>query len=283
MEPKRVTIPAIMGWKKNHRKISALTAYDYNMARLIDESGIDIVLVGDSVGMVSLGYENTLPVTMDEMIYHTRAVRRGVHNALLVGDMPFMSYQVSNEEAVTNAGRFIKEGGAEAIKLEGGTKMIDRVCAIVQAGISVMGHIGLMPQSVHQIGGYRVQGKNDADGRQIIKDALDLQKAGVFSVVIEGVIADLAAEITSKLDIPTIGIGAGPHCDGQILVTHDMLGLNQDFCPKFVKKFAEVASITKSAVSAYIDEIRGGTFPSDEHSYHLKGEPLRKVADTNLR
>ncbi len=279
MDQKRATIPAIMGWKRNKRKITALTAYDYSAARLIDECGIDIILVGDSVGMVALGYENTLPVTMDEMIYHTRAVRRGVHNALLVSDMPFMSYQTSNEEAVANAGRLIKEGGAEAVKAEGGSNMIDRIQAIVRAGISVMGHIGLTPQSLHQFGGYRIQGKSQTDGRQIIKDALDLQKAGVFCIVIEGVIADLAAQITDQLDIPTIGIGAGSHCDGQILVINDMLGLNQDFSPKFVKKYADIGSIMRSAVNQYIEEIQSGVFPSEEHSYHLKREPLRKVAD----
>lgn len=279
MDQKRATIPAIMGWKKNKRKITALTAYDYSAARLIDECGIDIILVGDSVGMVTLGYENTLPVTMDEMIHHTRAVSRGVHNALLVSDMPFMSYQTSNEKAAANAGRLIKEGGAEAVKVEGGSNMIDRVQAIVRAGISVMGHIGLTPQSLHQFGGYRIQGKSQTDGRQIIRDALDLQKAGVFCIVIEGVIADLAAEITGKLDIPTIGIGAGSHCDGQILVINDMLGLNPDFSPKFVKKYAEVGSIMRSAVNKYIEEIQSGVFPSEEHSYHLKREPLRQVAD----
>lgn len=279
MDQKRVTIPAIMGWKRNKRKITALTAYDYSAARLIDECGIDIILVGDSVGMVALGYENTLPVTMDEMIYHTRAVRRGVHNALLVSDMPFMSYQISNEEAVANAGRLIKEGGAEAVKVEGGSNMIDRIQAIVRAGISVMGHIGLTPQSLHQFGGYRIQGKSQTDGRQIIQDALDLQKTGVFCIVIEGVIADLAAQITDQLDIPTIGIGAGSHCDGQILVINDMLGLNQDFSPKFVKKYADVGSIMRSAVNQYMEEIQSGVFPSEEHSYHLKREPLRKVAD----
>ncbi len=268
-----------MGWKRNKRKITALTAYDYSAARLIDECGIDIILVGDSVGMVALGYENTLPVTMAEMIHHTRAVRRGVHNALLVSDMPFMSYQTSNEEAVANAGRLIKEGGAEAVKVEGGSNMIDRIQAIVRAGISVMGHIGLTPQSLHQFGGYRIQGKSQADGRQIIQDALDLQKAGVFCIVIEGVIADLAAQITDQLDIPTIGIGAGSHCDGQILVINDMLGLNQDFSPKFVKKYADVGSIMRSAVNQYMEEIQSGVFPSEEHSYHLKREPLRKVAD----
>ncbi len=279
MDRKRVTIPQLMEWKKNQRKISALTAYDYTFARLLDESGIDVILVGDSAGMVSMGYENTLPVTMDEMIFHTRGVRRGVQTALLVGDMPFMSYHVSEAEAIRNAGRFIQEGGAEAVKMEGGSRILDKVCAVVQAGISVMGHVGLTPQSVHQFGGYRVQGKNYLDARQIKKDALDLQKAGVFALVLEGMPMELAAEITAELEIPTIGIGAGSHCDGQILVTQDMLGMNLDFAPKFVKKYSEVGATIRSAVQAYVDEVRSGAFPDKAHSYHLKKEKLRSVGN----
>ncbi|MEE8206034.1 MAG: 3-methyl-2-oxobutanoate hydroxymethyltransferase, partial [Nitrospinaceae bacterium] len=246
---------------------------------LLDESGIDVILVGDSAGMVSMGYENTLPVTMDEMIFHTRGVRRGVQTALLVGDMPFMSYHVSEAEAIRNAGRFIQEGGAEAVKIEGGSRILDKVCAVVQAGISVMGHVGLTPQSVHQFGGYRVQGKNYLDARQIKKDALDLQKAGVFALVLEGMPMELAAEITAELEIPTIGIGAGSHCDGQILVTQDMLGMNLDFAPKFVKKYSEVGATIRSAVQAYVDEVRSGAFPDKAHSYHLKKEKLRSVGN----
>ena len=279
MDRKRVTIPQLMEWKKNQRKISALTAYDYTFARLLDESGIDVILVGDSAGMVSMGYENTLPVTMDEMIFHTRGVRRGVQTALLVGDMPFMSYHVSEAEAIRNAGRFIQEGGAEAVKMEGGSRVLDKVCAVIQAGISVMGHVGLTPQSVHQFGGYRVQGKNYLDARQIKKDALDLQKAGVFALVLEGMPMELAAEITAELEIPTIGIGAGSHCDGQILVTQDMLGMNLNFAPKFVKKYSEVGTAIRSAVQAYVDEVRSGAFPDKAHSYHLKKEKLRSVAN----
>ncbi len=279
MDRKRVTIPQLMEWKKNQRKISALTAYDYTFARLLDESGIDVILVGDSAGMVSMGYENTLPVTMDEMIFHTRGVRRGVQTALLVGDMPFMSYHVSEAEAIRNAGRFIQEGGAEAVKMESGSRILDKVCAVVQAGISVMGHVGLTPQSVHQFGGYRVQGKNYLDARQIKKDALDLQKAGVFALVLEGMPMELAAEITAELEIPTIGIGAGSHCDGQILVTQDMLGMNLDFAPKFVKKYSEVGATIRSAVQAYVDEVRSGAFPDKAHSYHLKKEKLRSVGN----
>lgn len=279
MDRKRVTIPQLVDWKKNQRKISALTAYDYTFARLLDESGIDVILVGDSAGMVSMGYENTLPVTMDEMIFHTRGVRRGVQTALLVGDMPFMSYHVSVEETIRNAGRFVQEGGAEAVKMEGGSRILDKVHAVVQAGISVMGHVGLTPQSVHQFGGYRVQGKNYLDARQIKKDALDLQKTGVFALVLEGIPMELAAEITAELEIPTIGIGAGSHCDGQILVTQDMLGMNLDFAPKFVKKYSEVGSAIQSAVQDYVDEVRSGAFPDKAHSYHLEKEKLRRVGN----
>lgn len=279
MDRKRVTIPQLTEWKKNQRKITALTAYDYTFARLLDESGIDVILVGDSAGMVAMGYENTLPVTMDEMIHYTRGVRRGVQQALLVGDMPFMSYHTSAEDTIRNAGRFIQEGGAEAVKMEGGSRVLDKISAVIQAGISVMGHVGLTPQSVHQFGGYRVQGKNYLDARQIKKDGLDLQKAGVFSLVLEGIPMDLAAEITADLEIPTIGIGAGPHCDGQILVTQDMLGMNLDFAPKFVKKYGELGTAIRSAVQDYVDEVQSGGFPDEAHSYHLKKEKLRSVGN----
>jgi len=279
MERKRVTIPQLLEWKKNQRKITALTAYDYTFARLLDESGVDVILVGDSAGMVAMGHDNTLPVTMDEMIHHTRAVRRGVQQALLVGDMPFMSYHVSEADTIKNAGRFIQEGGAEAVKMEGGSRVLDKIKAVVQIGISVMGHVGLTPQSVHQFGGYRVQGKNYLDARQIKKDAMDLQKAGVFAIVLEGIPMELAAEITGELDIPTLGIGAGVHCDGQILVTQDMLGMNLDFAPKFVKKYGEVGTAIRSAVQGYVDEVKSGAFPDKAHSYHLKKEKLRSVGN----
>lgn len=279
MDRKRVTIPQLTEWKKNQRKITALTAYDYTFARLLDESGIDVILVGDSAGMVAMGYENTLPVTMDEMIHHTRGVRRGVQQALLVGDMPFMSYHTSAEDTIRNAGRFIQEGGAEAVKMEGGSRVLDKISAVIQAGISVMGHVGLTPQSVHQFGGYRVQGKNYLDARQIKKDGLDLQKAGVFSLVLEGIPMELAAEITAELKIPTIGIGAGPYCDGQILVTQDMLGMNLDFAPKFIKKYGELGTAIRSAVQDYVDEVQSGGFPDEAHSYHLKKEKLRSVGN----
>ncbi len=279
MDRKRVTSPQLTEWKKNQRKITALTAYDYTFARLLDESSIDVILVGDSAGMVAMGYENTLPVTMDEMIHHTRGVRRGVQHALLVGDMPFMSYHVSEADTIKNAGRFIQEGGAEAVKMEGGSRVLDKIGAVVQVGISVMGHVGLTPQSVHQFGGYRVQGKNYLDARQIKKDALGLQKAGVFAIVLEGIPMELAEEITGELDIPTIGIGAGVHCDGQILVTQDMLGMNLDFAPKFVKKYGEVGTAIRSAVQGYVDQVKSGAFPDKAHSYHLKKEKLRSVGN----
>ncbi|MGP0567125.1 MULTISPECIES: 3-methyl-2-oxobutanoate hydroxymethyltransferase [unclassified Nitrospina] len=279
MNTERMTLPALVERKKTGRKITAVTAYDYSMARLLDDVDIDLVLVGDSVGMVSLGYDTTLPVTMDEMIHHTRAVRRGTGRALVVGDMPFMSYHVSDGETIRNAGRFIQEGGAEAVKLEGGQKFADRIRAVVDAGISVMGHIGLMPQSIHQFGGYRVQGKNYYDSRQIKKDALALQKAGVFAIVLEAIPAELAAEITSEVDIPTIGIGAGKDCDGQILVLNDLLGLNQEFTPKFVKRYAELGEAVQGALRDYVDEVQTGAFPTAEHTYNLKRKPLREAGN----
>jgi len=229
--------------------------------------------------MVSLGHENTLSVTLENMIDHTRAVKQGAQRALVVGDMPFMSYQVSVEQAVTNAGRLVQEGGASAVKLEGGAHMADRVQAIVQAGIPVMGHIGLTPQSVHQFGGYKVQGKNYLDSRQIRQDARDLQNAGIFALVMEGIPGELAEEITAELKIPTIGIGAGVKCDGQILVLHDLLGLNQDFVPKFVKQYAQMADSLKSAVSEYIQEVRDEAFPGQEHTYQSKQGVLKQVND----
>jgi 3-methyl-2-oxobutanoate hydroxymethyltransferase len=277
MAHKAVTIPAILGRKNSPNKITAVTATDFCFARIIEQTEVDIVLVGDSLGMVALGYENTLPVTMEEMLAHTRAVRRGVRSALLVGDMPFMSYQVSAEQAVTNAGRFIQEAGAQAVKLEGGARVAEQVQTIVKTGIPVMGHIGLTPQSVHQFGGYRVQGKSYLDARQIKQDARELQNAGIFSLVLEGIPRELAAEITQELKIPTIGIGAGPDCDGQILVLHDLVGLNTEFTPKFVKRYAELANEMQSAVTDYVEEVRSGKFPEDKHSYHLVGHPLKSI------
>ncbi len=280
MDRKPVTIPAIIGKKNSGSKITALTAYDFSFAKVLDATDIDIILVGDSLAMVALGFPNTLPVTMDEMIAHTRAVQRGARNSLLVGDMPFMSYQVSDEQAITNAGRFLQEGGAAAVKLEGGVRMAQKVRAIVQAGIPVMGHIGLTPQSVHQFGGYKIQGKNLLQARQIKQDARELEKAGAFAIVLEGIPDDLAQEITGCLKIPTIGIGAGPHCDGQILVLHDLLGITQDFTPKFVKRYANLDAEIKKAVGQYIEEVRSGAFPGREHSYNTDKNPLKKVDDS---
>ncbi len=271
------TVPGILGRKNSKNKITSLTVYDYSFARLLDTTDIDILLVGDSLAMMSLGYENTLPVTLDEMILHTRAVGRGNRASLLVGDMPFMSYQTSDAQAIENAGRFLKEGGAAAVKLEGGSHMAARVRALVEAGIPVMGHIGLTPQSVHQMGGYRVQGKTFQKARQIKQDAKDLEKAGAFAIVLEGMPSELAAEITADVKVPTIGIGAGPDCDGQILVMHDLLGLNTEFTPKFVKKYANLAEDVTQAVDAYIREVRSGTFPGEEHSYTMEKTPLKKV------
>ena len=277
MKNQPVTAPAITARKNSGKKITALTAYDYSFAKLLDSSEIDILLVGDSLGMVSQGHENTLSVTIEDIIYHTRSVRRGANRALVVADMPFMSYQVSVEQAVTNAGCLIKDGGAVAVKIEGGGQVADCARAIVQAGIPVMGHVGLTPQSVHQFGGYKVQGKTFLDSKQIKRDAKDLQKAGAFSLVLEGIPEELAAEITRDLEIPTIGIGAGCQCDGQILVIHDLLGLNPDFTPKFVKNYAQLSAVIQNAVSEFIEEVRGQTFPAPEHSYNLKKNSLRQL------
>lgn len=281
MGTRPVTVPEISSRKNSKKKITALTAYDYSFAKLLDATDLDIILVGDSLGMVSLGHENTLAVTMDNMIAHTRAVKQGTKRALVVSDMPFMSYQVSVEQAVTNAGRLIQDGGASAVKLEGGAHMAGRVQTIVQAGIPVMGHIGLTPQSVHKLGGYKVQGRNYLDSRQIKQDARDLQNAGIFALVLEGIPCELAEEITAEIKIPTIGIGAGVKCDGQILVLHDLLGLNQDFVPKFVKQYAQLAEHLKNAVVEYIQEVRTETFPNQEHSYHSKQRKLKQVNDGN--
>jgi 3-methyl-2-oxobutanoate hydroxymethyltransferase len=274
-----VTVPAITARKNSEKKITALTAYDFSFAKLLDNTAIDILLVGDSLGMVSQGHQNTLSVTLEDVLYHTRSVKRGAHRALVVADMPFMSYQVSLEQAVTNAGRLIQEGHAAAVKLEGGERMADRVHAIAQAGIPVMGHVGLTPQSVHQFGGYKIQGKTFLDSKQIKQDAKDLQKAGAFSLVLEGIPEDLASEITQDLEIPTIGIGAGAKCDGQILVIHDLLGLNPDFSPKFVKHYAQLADVIQNAVSEFISEVHSKAFPAAKHSYNLKKGSLKQVND----
>ena len=258
----------------------ALTAYDYSFSRLLDATDLDIVLVGDSLSMVSLGYDTTLPVTMEEMIIHTRAVSRGCQNALLVADMPFMSYQVSNEQAITNAGRFIQEANAQAVKIEGGARMAERIQAVTHAEIPVMGHIGLTPQSIHRLGGYRVQGKNFKDARQIKQDALKLQEVGVFAIVLEGIYGELAAEITKAIKIPTIGIGAGVECDGQILVLHDLLGLDINGAPRFAKQYINLGEETQKAVNNYIEEVRNETFPGKEHTYKTIPHKLKSVSDS---
>jgi len=264
---KKITILDIQRMKEEGKRIPVLTAYDYPMARILDEAGIPILLVGDSAGMVVAGYKDTLPVTMEEMLYHTSSVVRGREKALVVTDMPFLSYQTSIEDARRNAGRLIKEGGAEAVKLEGGKRVEDVIKAIVDMDIPVMGHIGLTPQSIHRMGGYRVQGRGEEDRKRLIRDARLLEKAGVFSIVLEGIPADLAREITETLSIPTIGIGAGPYCNGQVLVLHDMLGLYGDITPKFVKRYVDMKGVITSAVKEYIEDVEKGRFPGKEHSF----------------
>lgn len=262
----KVTVPGIRAMKGQNR-ITVLTAYDAITARLVDQAGVDIILVGDSLGMVVLGYDTTLPVTMEDMIHHTRAVRRGVKRALVVADMPFGSFQGNVDRAVENGVRLLKEGRADAVKLEGGRRVAEAVERMVEMGIPVMGHVGLTPQSVKEFGGFKVQGREDEERRRLLDDVQALAQAGVFSIVIEGVPAALAAELTAAAPVPTIGIGAGPQCDGQVLVLHDMLGMVQDFKPKFVKRYADVAGITIDAVQRYCEEVRRGEFPGEEHLY----------------
>ena len=256
----------------DRRKIVCLTAYDYPTARLLDEAGVDIVLVGDSVGMAVLGYENTLPLTVEEMLHHTRAVRRGVRRALLVADLPYGSFHGDRNEAVSNAVRFVKEAGAEAVKIEGGERRMEVIAQMVEAEIPVMGHIGLTPQSMHAFGGFRVQGKTLEAAEQLLRDARAVEAAGAFSIVVESVPRELAARITSELRIPTIGIGAGPECDGQILVLHDMIGLSLGHTPKFARRYTNVGEAISHAVTAYAEDVREGRFPADEESYHLSSE-----------
>lgn len=252
---------------KGREKIVSLTAYDYSTAKLVDEAGVHLIIVGDSLGMTMLGYDSTIPVTMSDMIHHTRAVARGATQALIVADMPFLSYQVSVERAVDNAGRLLQEAHADAVKLEGGTIRQRTIRILVNNGIPVMGHIGLTPQSVKEFGGYRVQGRDAKDARQLRKDAVALEAAGCFSIVLEGIPSELAKEITEAVQVPTVGIGAGPHCDGQVLVVQDMLGVFSDFSPKFVKKYAALGEDMKEAFRRYGEEVRSGQFPGPEHSY----------------
>lgn len=263
--------------KEKGERISMLTAYDYSTAKLMDQAGINGILVGDSLGMVVLGYEDTLPVTMEDMIHHTAAVCRGAKNALVVGDMPFMSYQVSVEEAVRNAGRLMKEGGCQAVKLEGGAAVCPQIKAITEASIPVMAHIGLTPQSVNAFGGFKVQGKSEEAARKLIEEAKAVEAAGAFAVVLECVPAKLAEIITKSISIPTIGIGAGVECDGQILVYQDMLGMFSDFTPKFVKRYANVGEVMTGAFQEYIEEVQKGTFPCPEHTFAISDEVIKKL------
>ena len=262
----RITVRSLAARKRRGEPISMLTAYDFTFARIFDGADIDLLLVGDSLGNVIQGVDTTLPVTMDEVIYHTRLVVRGTNRALVIGDMPFGSFQVSPEDAVRNAIRLVKEGGAGAVKLEGGVKMAETIERIVNAEIPVMGHVGLTPQAVHRMGGYRVQGRGEAGRLQVLDDARAVQEAGAFAVVLEGIPADLAKEVTAELMIPTIGIGAGSDCDGQVLVMHDMLGLN-DWSPSFAKQYANLGALASTAARAYIDEVTNRKFPDKEHSY----------------
>ncbi|WP_258360660.1 3-methyl-2-oxobutanoate hydroxymethyltransferase [Moorella sulfitireducens (nom. illeg.)] len=263
----KVTLPQLQAMKERGEKITMVTAYDYPSALLADRAGMDMLLVGDSLGMVVLGYQSTVPVTMDEMVHHTRAVMRATPAALVVADMPFLSYQAGIRDAVYNAGRLVKEGGADAVKLEGGRAMAPVVRAIVDAGIPVMGHLGITPQSVVQLGGYRVQGREQEAADKIAADAAALVEAGAFSLVLECVPAELARRVTGELPVPTIGIGAGPHCDGQVLVYHDLLGLFDRFKPKFVKRYVNLNEAIIKALTDYREEVRQGKFPDEEHSF----------------
>ena len=258
---KRIRLPDLEAKKRRGEKIAMLTAYDYTMARLLDRAGIDVLLVGDSLGMVVLGYETTLPVTLDAMVHHTRAVSRGVERALVVADMPFMTYQLGVEEALRNAGRLIQEGGAAAVKIEGGGASVEVASRLAEAGIPVMGHLGLLPQHVHQLGGFRQQARLEADAEQLLADAQALEEAGAFAIVLESIPASVAAAVTADLQIPTIGIGAGLDCDGQVLVSYDMLGLSQDGVPPFVRRYADLGGQTVAAAKAYADDVRAGRFP----------------------
>lgn len=273
-----ITIPSLQAKKENNEKIVAVTAYDFPIAKIVDEAGIDLILVGDTLGMVVLGYENTIPVTMEEMIHHTKPVVRASKRALVVGDMPYFSFHLTIEESVFNASRFLKEAGAKAVKIEGASKKrLKLIETLVEAEIPVMGHIGLTPQSIHHLGQYKVRGKEIEEAKKIISDALNLERAGVFSMVVECVPAQVARIITEKLKIPTIGIGAGPDCDGQILVFHDLVGLSDGHLPKFVKKYIDLHQIIGQAIEDYIENVRGGMFPDQKHSYHLRPEKIEEL------
>jgi len=276
----KVTIPSLRAKKEAEEKITALTAYDYPIARILDASGIDILLVGDSLGMVVLGYENTVPVTMDEMIHHTKPVARAAKRALVIGDMPYFSFHLSEEETVRNAFRFIKEGGARGVKIEGASKKrLKLVERLVEAEIPVMGHVGLTPQSIHRLGGFKVRGGERVEAEKLIRDAVNLEQAGAFAVVLECIPMEVARIITARIAIPTIGIGAGPWCDGQILVFHDMVGCECGYMPKFVKKYADLSKAVARAANAYRNDVLKGAFPDDDHSYHLKPEVAKALKE----
>jgi len=273
----RISITQIKEMKRKGEKIAMLTAYDYSTAKLIDEAGIPLILVGDSLGMVVLGYESTIPVTMDEMIHHTKAVVRGTKQALIVGDMPFMTYQVSFDEALRNAARFIQQGGCQAVKLEGGESVAETVKRIVSCGIPVMGHIGLTPQSIHQLGGFKIVGKTPEAALRMLKDATALDAAGAFAIVLECIPEPLSKLITEQVSVPTIGIGAGKHCDGQVQVISDLLGLYTDFVPKHAKQYTRLFEVIKNATSSYIGEVKAGTFPTEKQSYPLDESVLTEL------
>lgn len=263
----RITVNDFLAKKRELRKITVITAYDYPFASIADEAGVDAVLVGDSLAMVVQGLDNTLPVTMDEMIYHTRMVSRAVRNAMVIGDMPFLSYQVSVEEAVRNGGRFLKEAGASAVKMEGGAEVREHIAALTRSDIPVVAHIGLTPQAIHRMGGYKVQGKTEEAARRLVEEAHIAEEAGAFALILEAIPLDLAQRISGELSIPTIGIGAGPHCDGQVLVLHDVLGLFERFVPKFVKRYANLSNDAIKAIREYKDEVEKGLFPSEDQSF----------------
>jgi 3-methyl-2-oxobutanoate hydroxymethyltransferase len=262
--------------KKNAEKITMLTAYDFTMAKILDSS-VDAILVGDSLGMVMLGYPDTTQVTMDDMLHHTKAVSRGVERAMLIADMPFLSYHLGTTQSVKNAGRLIQEGHAQAVKLEGGREIIPEIEAIVKAGIPVIGHLGLTPQSIHAIGGYFIQGKSKVQAKKLIEDALAIAEAGVFAIVLECVPTELAAAITQKVAVPTIGIGAGTGCDGQVLVIHDLIGMYQGKVGKFVKQYSQVGSFIETAISQYVQEVKNGVFPDEQHSFHMENDELKQL------
>jgi len=277
MALQKVTIKDILEKKKKGEKIVTITSYDYSFAKIVDQTDIDLILVGDSLSMVMLGYKNTLSVTMDEMIHHTKAVSRGVSNALIVGDMPFLSYKINQTDAIKNAGRFIQEGGAEAVKVEGGTEICPTIKAMINADIQVMGHIGLTPQAIYEFGGFLVQGKKIEAAKKLILDAKNLEESGVFSIVLESIPWQIAKIITSSVDVPTIGIGAGVYCDGQILVIHDMLGIFTDIKPKFLKYFSNIGESIRRALNDYKAEVINGIYPDREHSYEFPQQDLNKI------